>query len=266
MYLYHYTSLEAAINIIGNGLCFWGFRYDCMNDPTDFIFARDKILPSLLQNMSNEEQNEATNFYPYILSFCEESDFDVMWRLYNAEIAIVIDSQKLPFEKWDKMTDVGRRIFYNHVRYADNDTIQSEVDYLWSNRSTNFYTTSYDEHMVFVFPFIKHNAYKIEKEFRLVKFDYDSFYCQYSPKSKDKCEIIEGEIPHDVKCLGSKDGILRLYKEFHLPKDSLVKLILHTYEEEKYKIQEQHLKIWLLQNGFNLNNISIEKTKAWPVR
>lgn len=47
MFLYHYTKIDAAISIIKNGLCFWGFRYDSMNDPTDYVFARDTILPQL---------------------------------------------------------------------------------------------------------------------------------------------------------------------------------------------------------------------------
>ena len=51
--VYHYTSLDALVGILKreeikdfkgkmntkSSLVFWGSRYDCMNDPQDYLFA-----------------------------------------------------------------------------------------------------------------------------------------------------------------------------------------------------------------------------------
>ena len=134
MLLYHYTKIDASINIIRNGLCFWGFRYDSMNDPTDYIFARDIILPKLLQKQPKEDRSDYLTIYPYIVSFCTERDFEMMWRLYQGEVALVIDSEKLPFEEWGKERDISEDTLYNKVMYATEESIESVAKELYENR------------------------------------------------------------------------------------------------------------------------------------
>ena len=266
MLLYHYTKIDASINIIRNGLCFWGFRYDSMNDPTDYIFARDIILPKLLQKQPEEDRSDYLTIYPYIVSFCTERDFEIMWRLYQGEVALVIDSEKLPFEEWDKEGDISEDTLYNKVMYATEESIESVAKELYENRREILNDATIDEYQLSVLPFIKHKAYEIEHEFRLAKVDYDSFTAKYNPHKPDKCDIYEGEVPKNIKCLDAKDGTLRLYKEFHLPKECLVGIIIHTFDDKKFKTQKKHFELWLIQNGFSIQNIKIEKTQSYPVR
>lgn len=267
MLLYHYTTIDAAINIIRNGLCFWGFRYDSMNDPTDYIFAKNLILPKLLQDMSDNEREEIIDMYPYTVSFCKKSDYHIMWRLYHAEIALVIDTDKFPFEEWNKPgVDISDNILCGDIKYATEDTIVSVATELYQNLKDRYVNDSFLDWHLSVFPFIKHNAYDVEDEYRLAKFDYDSFNFKYNHKFQDNYEIYEGEIPKDIKCLGSKDGTLRFYKEFQLPKECLRGIILHTFDEEKYNLQKKHFELWLLQNGFSMQDVKIEKTQSYPVR
>lgn len=266
MLLYHYTKIDAAINIIQNDLCFWGFRYDSMNDPTDYVFARDIILPKLLNELSEEERGYYLNIYPYIVSFCKEKDSDIMWRLYQGEVALVIDQKKFPFEEWNKSGDISENTLYNDVLYTTQESIEYVAKKLYDSRNNVIENEKIDEYQLSVLPFIKHKAYEMEHEYRLAKVDYDSLSFQYNPKSPNNCDVYDGEIPKEIHCLGSKDGQLRLYKEFHLPKESLVGIIIHSFDEAKFKIQKKHFELWLIQNGFSLKNIKIEKTQSYPVR
>lgn len=267
MFLYHYTTIDAAINIIRNGLCFWGFRYDSMNDPTDYIFAKNLILPKLLQEIPIEDHKEIIDMYPYTVSFSKKRDSHIMWRLYHAEVALVIDTDKFPFEDWNKPeVDVSDNIFGGDIKYATEETIFTIGEELHQVLKQRYVNDLFLDWHLSVFPFIKHNAYEIEDEYRLVKFDYDSFSFKYNPDCQDNCEMYEGEMPKDIKCLGSKDGKLRLYKEFQLTKDCLRGIILHSFDEEKFELQKEHFEIWLKQNGFSLNSIKIEKTTSYPVK
>lgn len=266
MLLYHYTKIDAVINIIQNGLCFWGFRYDSMNDPTDCIFAKEKILPKLQQSLPIENRNDYLDIYPYIVSFCKKRDFDIMWRLYQAEVALVIDSDKFPFEEWNKSGPISESTLFGEVMYATEDAIDSVAKELYEKRPIILTNASIDEYQLYVLPFIKSEAYRVEDEYRLAKVDYNAPSTQYNPKSPDNFDIYEYERPNDIKCFSSKDGQLRLYKEFQLPKECLVEIIIHSFDEEKFKIQKKHFELWLLQNGFSLQDIKIEQTQSYPVR
>lgn len=266
MLLYHYTKIDAAISIIKNGLCFWGFRYDSMNDPTDYVFARDIILPQLTKDMSDEEKDDYLKIHPYIVSFCKKKDYDIMWRLYQGEIALVIDSDKFPLDEWHKAGDFSNNVLHNDVKYATPTTISSVAKVLYDNKKEILVNAPIDEYQLYVLPFIKHKAFEIEHEYRLAKIDYDSFIAKYNPNNSDKCDFYEGEIPKEIKCFGSKDGQLRLYKEFRLPKECLVGLIIHSFDDAKYQTQKKHFELWLIQNGFSIKDITIERTSSYPIR
>ena len=154
----------------------------------------------------------------------------------------------MPFEEWDKEGDISEDTLYNKVMYATEESIESVANELYENRREIL------------------KAYEIEHEFRLAKVDYDSFTAKYNPHKPNKCDIYEGEVPKNIKCLGAKDGTLRLYKEFHLPKECLVGIIIHTFDDKKFKTQKKHFELWLIQNGFSIQNIKIEKTQSYPVR
>ena len=56
MKIYHYTSLEALVNILTKDrISLMATRYDSMNDPLDFKFAKDVVIPKLriaIQNLN----------------------------------------------------------------------------------------------------------------------------------------------------------------------------------------------------------------------
>ena len=81
--IYHYTSLDALVGILKkeiddssgkrekqNSLTFWGSRYDCMNDPQDYLFASKVVLPKILkafelrEDISEDILIEQTSRYP----------------------------------------------------------------------------------------------------------------------------------------------------------------------------------------------------------
>ena len=172
----------------------------------------------------------------------------------------------MPFEEWGKERDISEDTLYNKVMYATEESIESVAKELYENRREILNDATIDEYQLSVLPFIKHKAYEIEHEFRLAKVDYDSFTAKYNPHKPNKCDIYESELPKNIKCLGAKDGTLRLYKEFQLPKECLVGIIIHTFDDKKFKTQKKHFELWLIQNGFSIQNIKIEKTQSYPVR
>lgn len=266
MLLYHYTSIEAALNIVRNGICFWGFRYDSLNDPTDCIFAKDILLSEWSKR--NEEVNidDTFDLFPYVVSFSTEEDYDLMWRLYNAEIALVIDSNKFPYDDWNIPGEYSKSTSYKKVEYANNENVLSVIEEVYNNRTDIIESNPLDEFLLYVLPFIKHEAYSVEKEFRLVKMDSNIRKYKYNSDFPEKSTYFEFEKPYDVKCAGVKDGKLRLYKEFHLPKECLVGVIIHTFDDAKFQTQKKHFELWLRQNNFDISPDFIKKTNSYPVR
>ena len=55
MNVYHYTSLDAVRGILRDkDICFWGTRYDSLNDPTDCAYAEEDILPEFKEFLKEE--------------------------------------------------------------------------------------------------------------------------------------------------------------------------------------------------------------------
>jgi len=266
MKLYHYTSLEAALNIIGKeNLCFHGSRYDCMNDPTDFIFARDTIIPCLKERYGEKDLEDAINPYPYIVSFCKSEDDPLMWRLYKSEVALVVDSDKFPIKKWDDWDkkNVSDIYLYGDVEYATTSKEVIDKAEKLKEKRANKNDNEIDNFMNAVV-FIKHKSYEVENEYRLARYDYDSFEVKYNERAKDKCDIYEGEIFKDVKVRDVKNGDIRLYKDFFLPKESLEGIIVHTYDPIKFESIRKHLLLLHQMKDINPTKVSIRPTKAYP--
>lgn len=97
--IYHYTDLNATINIIGReSLTFWGSRYDCMNDSLDYQYARNRLLPSMMKAAEEVFKGHSTSLIldeiqtlPYIVSFSKKKDDFLMWRMYNAKVSLILD-------------------------------------------------------------------------------------------------------------------------------------------------------------------------------
>jgi len=255
------------LNIIGKeNLCFHGSRYDCMNDPTDFIFARDTIIPCLKERYGEKDLEDAINPYPYIVSFCKSEDDPLMWRLYKAEVALVLDAETFPFTQWDNWNNVKVNDIYLHgdVHYAaHSEDVLIEAEKL-NAKGIQKSDNVIDDYLMNAIVFIKHKSYQVENEYRLAKYDYDSFIMSYDENTENKCSEYDGEIFDDVNIRDAKNGDIRLYKEFCLPKDSLIGIIIHTYDQHKFESIKTHLALFLQKKRINPNKVDIKRTKAFP--
>jgi hypothetical protein len=262
MNLYHYTNLDSAIKIIGaNGLCFHGSRYDSMNDPTDFIYARDVIIP-LLQEKGIEAEN---GLFPYIVSFCKNEDDFLMWRLYNSNVALVVESETFP-KILDKEEEISETIVHGDVHYAVKDEIVDVCERLVANPKIEFINDPQANFYFNCIPFIKNTSYKEENEYRMVRYDYIQMHFSKDPNEKDGIKITEKEIPNGVFVRDVKDNDIRLYSNFNLPKEALKGIIFNTHDDALFEKQEEHMKVLLESYGYDSDKIEITKTKSFIVK
>ena len=77
--IYHYTSLSSFMGILQcngaeekheNDLCFWGSRFDCMNDAYDCQYALQYAIKVAQHNSINVQRTIS----PYVVSFCKDKD------------------------------------------------------------------------------------------------------------------------------------------------------------------------------------------------
>ncbi len=255
--LYHYTTLEAAMGILSKeNLCFWGTRYDSMNDPRDYLYAKNIIIPALKESIRDlpnlkEENTENTELYPYIVSFSMEKDYINMWRLYHAEVAIGVDASKLRCYDPDKY--IVRKCEYVN----ENNVHQKFID-MFNNSSEQcdeILMTAREQIM-----FIKNEEYKIEKEYRLCQCDAEGFT---ATGPNDFCVH---EIPCDIffKCV--RDGDIVLYKKFYICKEALKSITVHTFDDKSFTNVKKHLELWLISQEYDIKNIEIKKTESFPFK
>lgn len=265
MLVYHYTTLEAAISIIQQKLCFRGTRYDSMNDPNEFMFACKHFIPELFKNDSNSKENYS-KIYPYIVSFSKKKDDELMWRLYHSEVMLVFDTDEFTKADWHSEGELSSIILCGDVEYATKDTIRNVADKLYEGKNCKIINDNKLGYQLWVLPFIKHLAFEIESEYRLVKIGYEALHADYNSNKESKCDIFEFERPNDVYIKGVKDGNIVLYKNFQLPADSLKGIILYTFDSELFKKQKHNLELLLRQMNFSINDDFIRCTNSYPIR
>ncbi len=257
MNVYHYTTLEALKGILQpKNLCFWASRYDTMNDPTDYIYAKEKVIPVIKQLIEEnkdkftEKEREDIAIHPYILSTCELEDDINMWRFYRAEVMLELD--------WDLLKAChGNEYTMKKCEYVNDSNIYQKFADLFNEheQSDNFPNIAYEVAVV-----IKHEAYKNENEYRIFKYDAETFCISGSP---DK--IHDGEIPFDVKVKCVRNGDYVLYKEFQFRKKVLKGITVKCIDERKANSIIQHIKLILLQNKYDLTKIDVKESSSYPV-
>ena len=258
MNIYHYTTMDALKGIIQNdSLCFWGSRYDSMNDPRDYTYARDIILPRIKRNVESEkliskEEKEFTEEYPYIVSFSKAKDDELMWRLYHAEVALELDRNIIKRE----LKKQKEFILFHDCIYPKEHEIAEAFIKLYNK--LNYDANVLDKAQETV-SLIKHHSFNIEKEVRMVKFDYKTFVANH------KGGIIDTEIPVDVGIKSIKNGDFVFYKKFFLPKNSLKGIIVRSYNRGRFERIEKHIKLFMLMNKYSLSNIEVVQTQSCPV-
>lgn len=259
MELYHYTDLAALKGMIRPNckLEFWGSRYDCMNDPFDFQFARNRILPlaqmavDRLVLSPDEKMNVHLN--PFVVSFSRKKDDFLMWRLYKSEIALVLDSG---------LINQDNNCVLNECLYVDG----SESETLKAFGELNKTIATSDN--VFVFAeslstFIKHTSFTPEAEVRLASWDY------YDDKGNklhiSDCLDDKGIVTEQFFTRKGLKGNNIVFKKFTIDGIALRGIVVHTYSKREFELIKQDISGCLAQNGF-ANEIceNIKPSLAYP--
>lgn len=116
--VFHYTKLANITSIIGHEkIIFRAGRYDVMNDPYDSTYAASKINKTFWeQGMEPPIDTNVYDITPYLVSFCTKEDEPLMWRLYDAEVALHIDSRVI----LKACKKSSHRFYMNKVSYSDD--------------------------------------------------------------------------------------------------------------------------------------------------
>ena len=215
--VYHYTFLDALVGILKkeeigdssgkrkkqNSLTFWGSRYDCMNDPQDYLFASKVVLPKILKALElradiSEDLKEDSETFPYIVSFSENRDDESMWKHYKAEVCLEIDTQYL--SPWLQENGIIKG-FWGKCMYAKEQDIDESFFESWRNSLQ--YIENIPSMARHACVYIKRDAFRQEKEWRLYIADENSMH------GRANGEISYIEQPQDVKfkCVKNKDGM-----------------------------------------------------------
>jgi hypothetical protein len=228
-----------------------------MNDPFDFQFARNRILPlaQMAVDRLNLSPDEIMNVHlsPFVVSFSKKKDDFLMWRLYNSEIALVLDSG---------LINQDNNCVLNECLYVDG----SESETLKAFGELNKTIAASDN--VFVYAeslstFIKHTSFTPEAEVRLASWDY---YDDNGNKLLiSDCADYSGIVSKDFYSRINAKGKIVLYKKFTIDGSSLSGLIIHSYNQTQFESIKEIVRSILVQNGFPskaYNNIY--PTSAYP--
>lgn len=256
--LWHYTSLEALRGLINKRyLNFWGTRYDSMNDPREYNYAKEKFL-SVAKNIIDkrsdiqEADKDYLEIYPYVVSFSRKQDDFLMWRLYKGQIALVLNEDEIQ-PCGDEHFIVGDCI------YASRDELENQLKSIADSEDTDDITRRMQE----LFMFYKSPDFTIEGEYRIVK--YDKSCIKVSPSDNGtSTQVTEQEHTQEVHFKHASDGDIILYKEFHVCKYALKKIVVNNRDSDSFKQVKSHIEAWLKANGYN--DVKVEQTKSTPVK
>lgn len=263
--IYHYTSMDALRGILReNELCFWGTRYDSMNDPTEHIYAKNILLP-ILSNYFNKEEIKETEIYPYVVSFCKKEDDFIMWRMYKAEVALILDYNII--NKWVEENlnweDKEKSFYFGDCKYpqTEEEVIQYYIELCEWNRKRGDKST--DEITALeLTTFIKRKEFQNENEVRLFTCDYKLSSTNYNEQDPANPIIENEERARDIyiKNVRNKDFIL--YKEFHIPKKALKGIIINCEKGSQFEKIKSHIQAWLYQLKYNIKPDNIKHTET----
>lgn len=271
--VYHYTSLEALIGILKkdetkdstgktifrNSLVFWGSRYDCMNDPQDYLFASKVVLPKMLKLLETREDindtlKENNDAFPYVVSFSENRDDESMWKCYNADVCLEIDTQFLSPWVHDKGIIKG---FFGKCCYANENEIDEVFIKAWQESLQ--YIEIIPSMARHACVYIKRDAFKQENEWRLYLAD------ECLPHIRENGDTYYIEQPQDVKIKFIRNKDIVFYKEFVIQAKALKGIIVNDTDWEHFKKVKKHLEILLMSRGFYPEDIKIEQTSRYPL-
>lgn len=260
MLLYHYTNLNALMGILQkDALHFHGSRYDCMNDPLDYLYAKENVLP-ILEREYPHNFEDMIETIPYIVSFSKSFSMDsVMLSLYSAQAILVLESDCFPNEQWEYEEELKMKVFHGDVYYSNNDRLADTAVKLYRNaewESQNYI----DDFTLYAFPFIKHFSYMHEDEYRLVGVGYKSHEVSYDQTSPDRCIISPTQIDEEsVQLKDIREGKHRYFRDFPLPKKSLITIVLNISDAKVFNIHKNQLLRWAYSCGYDIKVMSMDE-------
>ena len=169
--VYHYTKLENLFKIITEkGLVFHASRFDVMNDPEDTKFQNNyinKLLEDngLIQILGEFGSGEAS---PFIVSFSCSKDDAMMWRLYDADVFLHIDT-KIIYDYCENKA--CKHTFMGKVTYGE--IVKGSKADLKINEVLNARTDQRDFEADVYLSLYKHQDFEKEDEWRLMCFGKD---------------------------------------------------------------------------------------------
>lgn len=257
--LYHYTSLEALKGIVHQKkLVFWATRFDSMNDPVDYLFAANIVLPKLLAVLKqktglNDEETDYNEMYPYTVSFSEKFDDESMWKHYGSEVSLEINTDFFypKYAVGDKV-----KFFFDKCVYADEEELN---DSFFLNMLNSVNCENIPFKVQYACVYTKRKAFQREDEWRMFDADYLTGYVDAD------CVFHKFEMPQGVEVSCVKDKDLVLHKEFELPPEALTGIIINDNDPFHFQKVKKHIQIYLKQNGFPIHNISIRQTNNYPL-
>ncbi len=258
--VYHYTDLNALLGIIQNKhLEFFGSRYDCMNDPFDCSFAKNKIIPYMMEVAKSMDFQDAELDYlettPFVVSFSKYRDDFFMWRLYNAQVSLILDRSY-----FERSTANSALI---DCEYVSDSVDEYKVPFEAIDKKINN-CRNVSANVARITTFMKHKSFECEGEVRLATWEY---------YSKDGAKTILPDCIKDdaiadkqVFSRTKSNGNICLYKKFHIDKNALVGIIAHTYSQEEFDFFKKKLRTILIENGYAREVYeNITPTKAYPI-
>lgn len=255
--VFHYTSYQALLGIIQkNEIIFHGSRHDCMNDPNDCMFARNIVLPAILANLEHskftEKEKEVIESFPYVVSFSEKEDDKFMWEHYGSQVCLVLSSDEIKRECDTSREHLG---IWGKCRYAENDDVPKIFSKIFNTKPQS---DKIVDNVMEACSFIKRKAFQIEKEWRLVANDYNTFYLQ----PDGKC--VDAEIPDkNTKFKSDIKGYIMPYKEFRIAPSALKGIIVNEDNPSDFFRIKHHIELLLIKNGFT-SDIKIKQTNKYP--
>lgn len=252
--VYHYTSLAAALNIITpKGLKFHASRYDNMEDAYDSEYAFAVSQEILQKNGIDYIGMDYYKCRPYVLSFCKKKDNFSMGRLYNAEVILHIDSEKLLQDASSKSKMV----------------MANDVQYMPASKATSFVLDAFESHYFgeneefelmanAKCSFLKHPDYSIEDEWRFSYFEVYNMFDGRHPESllKDNDKLSSEVLFKTV------DGTPKIYRELTFDNDCLKGITLVQHGVHEIKKIYVTLSTWLAKCGYKHDEIDIYITKT----
>lgn len=276
-FLYHYTNLIGLEGILQKEkIVFHGTRYDSLNDPRDFEFARHILINELSRwnNPSGFEEIEHLRMYPYIVSFSELGDNLNLWRWYHSSICLVIDWEQLRLECTSQQSDFFNNpekqgetdlIHFGQCEYTDDNIENIQLALYNLDNKVRIHLDDPADDLQLLSSFIKHNSFEGEKEWRLVKFDSDDIVSKINHMRANDDIKIDLEKPQRIKVkpLRSDSEDFILYKEFEFTHKILKGVLIRQSDELKFEKIKRHLILILKDRGYEISPDNIVRTQTY---